>query len=228
MSNSTMPNMPNFPGMSAVTDALEFMKNLWGTMGTPVPGFPGMVMPTLSVEEINKQITDLKAVESWLSMNMNMLRATIQALEVQSATISTLQSMGQTLSTAATPNAAAAAASAFPFSKPAEAASQETSKSDAETQADAKTEAKRKSRNDLKAEFKAESKPAMEGGSASASEPGTGNFSMPMANPTLWWNMLQEQFKQAVNTAVPSEASASSSAKPATGSPRKRKTPPKT
>ena len=76
------PNMSNIPGMGAMTDTLDFVKNLWGGMSVPGMGIPGMVMPTLSVEEINKQIADLKAVESWLTLNMNMLRGTIQALEV--------------------------------------------------------------------------------------------------------------------------------------------------
>lgn len=92
----TQPNMPNLPGFDAMADTLEFVKNMWGGMQAPT-GIPGMVMPTLSVEEINKQIADLKAVESWLNVNMNMLRGTIQALEVQSATLSTLHAMGQTL-----------------------------------------------------------------------------------------------------------------------------------
>ncbi|MDO8305769.1 PhaM family polyhydroxyalkanoate granule multifunctional regulatory protein [Herminiimonas sp.] len=91
----TQPNMPNLPGFDAMADTLEFVKNMWGGMQAPT-GIPGMVMPTLSVEEINKQIADLKAVESWLNVNMNMLRGTIQALEVQSATLSTLHAMGQT------------------------------------------------------------------------------------------------------------------------------------
>lgn len=95
----TQPNMPNLPGFDAMADTMEFVKNMWGGMKPPASAIPGMVMPTLSVEEINKQITDLKAVEAWLTANMNMLRGTIQALEVQSATISTLQSMGQTFAT---------------------------------------------------------------------------------------------------------------------------------
>lgn len=110
----TQPNMPNLPGFDAMADTLEFVKNMWGGMQAPT-GIPGMVMPTLSVEEINKQIADLKAVESWLNVNMNMLRGTIQALEVQSATLSTLHAMGQTFGAgmpqgAAAPNKAAAAA----------------------------------------------------------------------------------------------------------------------
>src|SRR3954447_9664854 len=90
MSNS---NTSGTTGAGAMTDTLEFVKNMWGGMK-----IPGMAMPTLSVDDINKQIADLKAVESWLTLNMNMLRGTIQALEVQSATISTLQSMGENMS----------------------------------------------------------------------------------------------------------------------------------
>lgn len=112
MANPEMPNIPNIPGMGPMTDSLEFIKKLWGGMGVPgtqagagpaMPGMsgmniPGMAMPTLSVEEINKRIADLKAVESWLALNMNMLRATIQALEVQAATLTTLNAMGQSVS----------------------------------------------------------------------------------------------------------------------------------
>src|SRR5688572_10091160 len=111
----TKPNIPGMamPAMGAVTDTLEFVKNLWGSMGIPgmsMPGMnmtgmniPGLVIPTLSVDEINKKITDLRAVESWLTLNMNMLRGGIQALEVQAATISTLQQMGETFAASISP-----------------------------------------------------------------------------------------------------------------------------
>src|SRR4051794_32087137 len=97
------PEMPNMAGMPSMNDAFDFMKKMWGGMNVPnasIPSMPGMVMPTFSVEEINKQITDLKEVEAWLNVNMNMLRTTIQALEVQSATLSALQTMGQNFETA--------------------------------------------------------------------------------------------------------------------------------
>src|SRR5215212_7434460 len=94
-------NASSIPGVGAMTDTLEFVKNMWSGMN-----IPGMVIPTLSVDDINKQITDLKAVEAWLTLNMNMLRGTIQALEVQSATIATLQSMGETVSAMMKPNGA--------------------------------------------------------------------------------------------------------------------------
>lgn len=146
----TQPNMPNLPGFEAMADTMEFVKNMWGGVKPPAGTIPGMVMPTLSVEEINKQITDLKAVEAWLTANMNMLRGTIQALEVQSATISTLQSMGQAF--AAPPKAEA----------PAE--------------------------------------PPV----AAASDPL--HHSAATANPAVWWNMLQDQFNQAVSSVMSEEA----------------------
>ena len=88
--------MNGIPGANAMGDTLEFVKNLWGSMK-----IPGMAMPSMSPEEIDKQIADLKAVESWLQMNMNMLRGSIQALEVQSATLSALRSMSETFAQAA-------------------------------------------------------------------------------------------------------------------------------
>ncbi|HJU70644.1 MAG TPA: PhaM family polyhydroxyalkanoate granule multifunctional regulatory protein, partial [Paucimonas sp.] len=88
-------NTPNMPGVGAMTDTLEFVKKLWGGLSVP-----GMVAPTVSTDELDKQISDLKTVETWLTMNMNMLRGSIQALEVQRATIATLKSMGDAFSAA--------------------------------------------------------------------------------------------------------------------------------
>jgi hypothetical protein len=71
--------------------SFDFMKNLWGSL----PGsMPGLVVPTIDVGELDKRIKDLKAVESWLEVNANMLRGTIQALEVQRNTVATLHSLG--------------------------------------------------------------------------------------------------------------------------------------
>ncbi|GAA5173458.1 hypothetical protein GCM10025771_00810 [Niveibacterium umoris] len=83
-------------------DPLEFMKNLWGQMGFALPG---MVAPTLDVGELEKRITDMKAVEGWLKMNLSMLQTTIQGLEMQRATLAAMQAMSDSA------RAAAAAAS---------------------------------------------------------------------------------------------------------------------
>ncbi len=105
MANHGSHDMFNIPGANAMGDTLDFVKNLWGSM--KIPGMmPGMSMPSLSPDDIDKQIAELKAVESWLQINMNMLRSSIQALEVQSATLSALRSMGQSFAKAGSASAA--------------------------------------------------------------------------------------------------------------------------
>ena len=84
MSNPFSGTEPS--GSNPMGDPLGFIKNLWGSMN-----IPGMVAPPMSVDELDKKIKDLKTVESWLNVNMNMLRGTIQALEVQRATLAALQ-----------------------------------------------------------------------------------------------------------------------------------------
>ncbi|QID19082.1 hypothetical protein G3580_16545 [Nitrogeniibacter mangrovi] len=73
------------------SDPLEFVRNMWNGMGFSLPG---MVTPTVDVDELDKRIADMKAVEGWLKMNLNMLQMTIQGLEMQRATLMTLRHMG--------------------------------------------------------------------------------------------------------------------------------------
>jgi hypothetical protein len=94
------------PFMNQVGDGFELMKKMWGMAGLPDmpnPGnlaamavrlpqqLPSMMAPTLDVDELDKRISDLRAVEQWLELNATMLRTTIQTLEVQRATIATLK-----------------------------------------------------------------------------------------------------------------------------------------
>ena len=87
-------------GESSQYDPMEFLRSVWGQMPFPVPGF---VTPTLDVGELDKRIADLKAVEGGLRLNLGMLQTSIQGLEVQRATLATMQAMatgaGQTGST---------------------------------------------------------------------------------------------------------------------------------
>ncbi|HEY8856384.1 MAG TPA: PhaM family polyhydroxyalkanoate granule multifunctional regulatory protein [Rugosibacter sp.] len=80
------------------TDPMEFLKSLWGSSGMPLPG---LVTPTLDTDELEKRITDLKAVEGWLKTNLGMLQMTIQGLEVQRATLTALQAISQSAGSAA-------------------------------------------------------------------------------------------------------------------------------
>lgn len=58
-----------------------------------IPNLSSWVAPTFNVEELEKRIDELKAVHFWLEQNTRALSATIQALEVQKMTLSTLKSM---------------------------------------------------------------------------------------------------------------------------------------
>ena len=75
-----------------VHDPLNFMRSMWGNMGFSLPG---MVAPTFDVEELDKRIKDMKAVEGWLRMNLSMLQMTIQGLEMQRTTVGAVKAMGQ-------------------------------------------------------------------------------------------------------------------------------------
>lgn len=203
MVNPNIPNMPNIPGMGAMTDTLDFVKNLWGSMSLPgmnmagmsMPGMnmAGMVMPTLSVDEINKKITDLKAVESWLTLNMNMLRGTIQALEVQAATIATLQTMGETFAATMNPGA---------MEKPSEPAAATASPNGSGGSNGAGSHEEEHAARSAHHAPEPSSKDVSDAASLTA----------PLVNAAAWWNMLQDQFKQAVNTAMTDTAQAASAA----------------
>ena len=186
-----------------MTDPLGFIRKLWASMHVP-----GMVAPPMSVDELDKKIQDLKTVESWLTVNMNMLRGTIQTLEVQRATLSALQSIGESFAQhaqhaqqAATGHSDDTAGEArpvwgwpMPSAKAADEANKEEPAKEAAAEAAAQTaaESPQAASNDKPAE------------SGAANTAGT-----PFANPAVWWNLLQDQFKQAVSKAVqPEPASA--------------------
>jgi hypothetical protein len=205
------------PFASSVGDSIELMKRMWGMAGLPsVPGpgdlasmavrlpsqLPSMVAPTLDIEELDKRITDLRAVEQWLELNAGLLRTTIQTLEVQRATISTLKSfsgamlapmmMGKgvpAMSPATQPPPmpswamppAAQAVSPPPVAPPSEPAPE--------------PRAPRKRR-----------KPAATLRAVSGEPP---------LNPTAWWNTLQDQFSKIAAAAVAPPPSAEVKEKPA-------------
>lgn len=73
-------------------DPLEFVRGMWSQMGFSLPG---MVTPTLDVDELDKRITDMRAVEGWLKMNLNMLQMSIQGLEMQRAALAAVKAMSQ-------------------------------------------------------------------------------------------------------------------------------------
>ncbi len=144
--------------------------------GSAIPGMSNWVAPTLSVEELDKRIQELKAVQFWLEQNGTALKATIQALEVQKMTLTTLQGMNVNMAelakafTAKAPEPAAASAPT-PAPEPA-------------PQAEATPEPKVKA------------KPQRS--KAKAAETGTG----ATVDPMQWWGSLTQQFQNIASAAM--------------------------
>ncbi|MDM0017390.1 PhaM family polyhydroxyalkanoate granule multifunctional regulatory protein [Variovorax saccharolyticus] len=167
---------------SQFVPGFDFLKNLAGASASPsaVPGLPSLsswVAPTLSVEEVDKRIQELKTVQYWLEQNGHALKATIQALEVQKMTLSTLRGMNvrmEDLASAFTrPPAPEPASRAEP---PAPAAEPEP-----------------------EAEPEAEAAPARKRAKAAD---GSGADGAGVVDPLQWWGALTQQFQQIASSAL--------------------------
>jgi hypothetical protein len=82
-------------------DPFELLKRMWAPMSLPLPG---MVAPIADTGEIDKRIADLKSVENWLTLNLNVVKMSVQGLEMQKATLSTLQAAQQAVARSPLPS----------------------------------------------------------------------------------------------------------------------------
>ena len=71
----------------------DFLQGLVKNAGSALPSIGQWVAPTLNPEELERRIEELRTVQFWLEQNARMLAVTIQALEVQRMTLSTLKTM---------------------------------------------------------------------------------------------------------------------------------------
>ena len=168
-------------GFGQFVPGFDFLQNLSKTAAQAapaagaVPGMSSWIAPTLSIEEIDKRIQELKAVQFWLDQNATALKATIQAMEVQKMTLSTLQSMNVNMAdlakafTAKPPTPEAA-----PEAAPAPKASIFSTKPKPET--------------GPKPVPQAEPAPAPQAASEAASD-------KPAVDPMQWWGALTQQFQ---------------------------------
>lgn len=173
-------------GFGRFVPGFDFLQNLakGAAAGMPtMPGLSGWVAPTVSVDELDKRIQDLKAVQFWLEQNARALAATVQALEVQKMTLATLQDMNVAMGDLAASFGAAAGQdkerpaaraaeppSAFPFTSPPAPAPAPEAPSPA---------------NDASAARSARTPPDDE----AAPE-------QTKADPMQWWGALTSQFQQ--------------------------------
>lgn len=177
--------------------------------GAAIPGMSSWVAPTLSVEELDKRIQELKAVQFWLEQNGTALKATIQALEVQKMTLTTLQGMNVNMAELAKAFTARA-----PEPKATAQTAPEPQAAHAERQAEPEAPVAPKAKRSGKT-------------SAKSSAAGTA------VDPMQWWGSLTQQFQniaasamqdvaaQAMKTQTPEPAAPPASAKAAPASAKK-------
>ncbi len=180
-SNSFLKFVPGF----------DFLQGLVKNAGAALPGIGQWVAPTLNPEELEKRIEELRTVQFWLEQNARMLGTTIQALEVQRMTLSTLQTMNVPLAElgevlkAQPPSPAQAFSGALSGAlaglAPAPSAS-------APTPAHAPSAAR----------AAAKARPAPRSRSKAAEAPAAA----ALVDPMQWWSALGQQFTQLATTAM--------------------------
>jgi len=183
-------------GFGKFVPGFDFLQNLAKGASQTVPQMPNLanwIAPTLNVEELDKRISELKAVHFWLDQNSKALGATVQALEVQKMTLATLKGMnfnlGEVANTLTARSAEAAAAGAQRASEKAAA--------DAQSAAEATAEAAAAARKPGKTSAK-KAAPAAAG----------------LVDPLQLWGSLTQQFQQIAATAM-QDVAKSSAANPA-------------
>ena len=87
-------------------EALQFMQRMWNPFGVPMPGFPlpgtspaaGMPFPnpatmfaSLDPAELERKIGELKIIEGWLQMSLNLMQMSIKTMELQKASLEALR-----------------------------------------------------------------------------------------------------------------------------------------
>jgi len=105
-------------GGASYNDIAEFMQKMWNPFGVPVSGFglpgsaagvsgmmppfggasgglpfpnPATMFATLDPAELERKINDLKVIEGWLQMSLNLMQLSIKTMELQKASLEALR-----------------------------------------------------------------------------------------------------------------------------------------
>lgn len=191
--------------LAKLVPGFEFLQGLMKNAGAALPGVPGMgqwIVPTLDPDELDKRIQELKTVQFWLEQNARLLSTTIQALEVQRMTLSTLRTMNlpltelrDALKVAPRPPAAPAAAPKAAQAK----ADDEQAPDDRDGGGNA-------------AGASAAASPSAAAAADGAAAPAAGAGAAPPIDPLQWWSALTQQFTQIATQAVKDTAAQAAAA----------------
>jgi hypothetical protein len=182
----------------------DFLQGLLkgGSGGMPgmVPGMGQWVAPTLDPAEIEKRIEELKTVQFWLEQNARLIGTTIQALEVQRMTLSTLKTMNLPLA-----DVAQALTAAVPVAAPLATAATQVANTAMGTAAMAATAAAAPAARAVKKVAKKAAGSAAKkaaGAAGSALGAAMGAAARPAIDPMAWWGALTQQFGELAAKAV--------------------------
>ena len=101
----------------SIQDVAEFMQKMWNPLGVPIPGSacrgrrrwapawvrllpvaaglpfpnPTAMFATLDPAELDRKIGELRVVEGWLQMSLNMMQLSIKTMELQKASLEALR-----------------------------------------------------------------------------------------------------------------------------------------
>ena len=112
-----MPDAKKSDPATAFQDISEFMQKMWNPFGVPMPGFglpgaapgapgappvagvpfpnPAAMFATLDPAELARKIDELRVIEAWLQMSLNMMQLSIKTMELQKASLEALRSAQQ-------------------------------------------------------------------------------------------------------------------------------------
>lgn len=149
--------------MDTPNDPFSFLKAAWPSFAAypmSASGLPQSSLPTTDPEEIERRIADLKTVEQWLSLNLNILKTTIQGLEIQKGTLVAVQAWQSSMADIGRPDVGAQAAQKEPAA-------------DTETQGDKATEPQQWWWSSMQDQFNqlVQAAGAMQSGPSAAKEP---------------------------------------------------------
>jgi hypothetical protein len=178
--NTLSSALNSLSAFGSLSDTVEMVKKTWGQMG-----MPSSLAPTMDIEELDKRIADLQAVEQWLIANQTMLRGTIQGLEVQRNTIATVQALGKQVN------------QQFGVDFGAMTAGLGSKKSEAGKVGEKASGSK-----------KAVSK---EKANANSLDAAAQALNMPGLSTSAWWDLLQSQFNQIAQAAIATSSNAATS-----------------
>jgi hypothetical protein len=170
------------PEFAKMIPGFDFLQGLVKNAGSVLPGMGQWVAPTLDPAELEKRIEELRTIQFWLEQNARMLAATIQALEVQRMTLSTLKTMNVQM---------ADLQESMRIKRPEDVAPHRPAPARPETPPAAAS-----------ATAPAPAPKTVESSQASTAPAAAGPSAASLVDPMQWWGALTKQFTELATTAM--------------------------